>query len=129
MGRLNRDQFEPMLREFPAGFKLYFPGLPKNKGPHFNLEDSINLYRRIFQLFPDLAFEVKDILVGGWPNNTRVCVKWACRATGKDGMPYTNQGVHIFYLRWGKVTGLDIYCDTQSIAAATRSPGLSNIAG
>lgn len=129
MARLNRDQFERMVSEFPAGFELYFPGLPKNKGPQFNLNDTINLYRRIFQLLPDLTFEVKDIMVAGWPHNTRVSVKWTCRATRQGGWPYTNQGVHIFHLGWGKVTRLEIYCDTQSMVAVSQSPGLSNIAG
>jgi ketosteroid isomerase-like protein len=124
MGRLTRDKFEAMLREFPAGFELYFPGLPENKGPRFDLEQSITLYRRIFELYPDLTFAVKDILVAGWPANTRVAVLWTCRATRKDGQPYTNQGLHIFYLRWGKVTRLEIYCDTQSLAEARQVAGL-----
>jgi ketosteroid isomerase-like protein len=129
MSRLTRNQFENMLREFPANFELYFPGLPKNKGPRFNLEGTINLYRHIFELYPDLSFEVKDIVVGGWPHDTRANVKWACQATLKGGWVYNNQGIHIFHLRWGKVTGLEIYCDTQSISIIRNSPAFSGIAG
>ena len=120
MARLNREQFETMLQTFPAGFELFFPGLPGKKGPRFNLEETVRLYGRIFQLYPDLNFEVQDLVVSGWPANTRVCVKWRCQATRQNGQPYANQGVHIFHLRWGKVIYLEIYCDTQSIAEVSQ---------
>ena len=117
-GRLTRTRHEAMLREFPAGFELYFPGLPAQRSPRYNLEQTLKLYARIFNLYPDLSFEVKDILVRGWPNNTRVAVEWTSRATQKDGLPLLNQGVHIFHLRWGKVIRLEIFCDTASITLA-----------
>jgi ketosteroid isomerase-like protein len=129
MARLNREQFEPMMQGFPAEFELFFPGLPGQKGPRFNLEGTLNLYRRIFEIYPDLKFQVEDLVVSGWPNNTRVCVKWQCQATRKNGLPYTNQGVHIFHLRWGKVRYLEIYCDTQSIAEVSRTPDFSRLPG
>ncbi len=116
MGRLNSGQYRAMLQEFPAQFSLYFPGVSESKGPVYNLAETLALYERIFQIFPDLTFEVEDILVRGWPSFTRVAVKWRCRATAKDGQAYRNRGVHIFHIRWGKVTHLEIYCDTQSIA-------------
>lgn len=116
MGRLNSRQYRAMLQEFPAQFSLYFPGITESRGPVYNLAETQTLYEQIFQIFPDLTFEVKDILVRGWPNYTRVAVKWGCRATAKDGAAYKNQGVHIFHIRWGKVTYLEIYCDTQNIA-------------
>ena len=35
--------------------------------------------------------------------------------TLRDGARGSNQGVHVFGIRWGKVVSLHIYCDTEKL--------------
>jgi ketosteroid isomerase-like protein len=43
------------------------------------------------------------------------------RFSGPDGKTYNNQGVHVFRFKWGRVTSLHIYTDTQKLAAILES--------
>ncbi|TMK21405.1 MAG: hypothetical protein E6G68_03485 [Actinobacteria bacterium] len=45
----------------------------------------------MFRLFPGVRFEVRDVIVAGWPWNTRVAVRLGIDATLADGSPYRNE--------------------------------------
>ena len=53
----------------------------------------------LYEIFPDLNFEVKRVLVRGWPWNTAGALEWVDRATATDGVPYVNEGTHVLRLR------------------------------
>jgi len=72
-----------------------------------------NWYNRLHQMFPDLKFTLNTIIVNGFPWNTVVSVEWEDRFTGSDKQRYANQGVHIIYVKWGKIISFHIYTDTQ----------------
>jgi len=57
----------------------------------------------VFRLFPGVRFEVRDVIVAGWPWNTRVAVRLGIDATLADGSPYRNEAVQWIRLRWGKL--------------------------
>jgi len=44
-------------------------------------------------------------------------VEWVDSIKTADGEQHHNSGVHIIRMRWGKVTELRIYTDTQKVAA------------
>jgi cytochrome P450/ketosteroid isomerase-like protein len=71
---------------------------------------------RVFALFPDLHVGIKRIWVSGWPWRTHVAVEWADFATLATGERFTNEGVQIVELRWGRVVGTKWYVDTQHAA-------------
>lgn len=69
-------------------------------------------YERLPRVLPGLSFEIKTIIVSGWPWATAVAVEWRDFGKTLDGKPFTNQGVHFINLSWGKTTAIRIYCDT-----------------
>jgi ketosteroid isomerase-like protein len=79
-------------------------------------------------VFPDLQFEVKALVVKGWPWNTLAVVEWEDWANTRDGNGYRNQGVHVIRLRWGRVVSLHVYLDTQKLADACRRQAQQGLA-
>jgi ketosteroid isomerase-like protein len=83
--------------------------------------------QRLFRLLPHLAFNVKHIAVSGSPWNTTIVVEWRDTATLPGGTPYVNDGVRVMRMRWGKVTHLHAYLDTEIIALAFRKMAAEGI--
>jgi hypothetical protein len=54
--------------------------------------------------------------VAGWPWRTVALVSWVDHFTLPDGAAGSNQGVHEFVLRWGRVQSLEVHCDTARLA-------------
>lgn len=78
-------------------------------------------FERVYRLFPGFQEEVQEILVRGWPWNTVVAVQWVARAkspVSDDAL--IMHGVHIVRFRWGKVTEIQAYPDTERFSAYLR---------
>ena len=91
-------------------------------GTTLNDRDLVGLwYQRFFRFFPDIKFDVKNVLMKGGPWKTTVVVEWEAHATMPDGQPYDNQGIHILIIKMGKATGIRVYLDTQKKAAKLQS--------
>jgi ketosteroid isomerase-like protein len=75
-------------------------------------------FQRLFHLFPRIEMQVHDVVVSGWPWNTVVVLEWSDRATPCKGAAVCNSGVHVFHLRWGRITRIHAYLDTQTVADA-----------
>lgn len=61
---------------------------------------------------------VRDILVGGPPWNTRVCLHFTDNALDENGrVVYENAGVIYARGRWGKITEYTVFEDTEKVAA------------
>lgn len=76
-------------------------------------------FQRLFRLFPDAHFEVRDVLVRGWP--------WATRAVAlvdvsvpstpsTNGGGYRNEIAQTIDLRWGRITRVNTLEDTQKLS-------------
>ena len=65
--------------------------------------------------------------MSGWPWHTTAAVEWSDRGTTADGQPFQNQGVHVVTLRWGKVSRLQIYCDTVVLEEVFRRQAAQGI--
>jgi ketosteroid isomerase-like protein len=89
-------------------------------------------FERLGRVLPNLHLEVKNIRVKGWPWYTTVFAQWEGTATLLNGdASYFNRGLHVFTLRWGKVSALDEYQDSQGVArglAAQAAAGLEEAA-
>ena len=65
-----------------------------------------------------LNLVVHDILVGGPPWNTRVCLQFTDNALDDDGrVVYENTGVIYAKGRWGKIAEYTVFEDTEKVAA------------
>lgn len=117
-GRLSRGDWEAQVRQMPAELVHVFPGDHALGGVRRTPEGMRRWFGRLYEIFPDLRFEVKNVVVRGWPWDTSVAVEWVDRTTPADGVPYVNEGTHFLRLRRGRLVYLRAYCDTQKVAEA-----------
>ncbi len=89
------------MRRMPPELVHVFPGDHALGGVRRTPEGMRRWFERLYAIFPELGFEVKHVLVRGWPWDTQVAVEWVDRATPPDGVPYVNEGAHVMRLRRG----------------------------
>jgi ketosteroid isomerase-like protein len=61
---------------------------------------------------PNTRFEVRDVLVNGWPWNTRVATAVTVHVGVVDGSTYENVVHQFLRIRWGKITEVRTLEDT-----------------
>lgn len=114
--QLSEGDWETPLAQLPPQLLHVFPGDHALGGVRRTRDGMRRWFTRLYTIFPDLRFEVTQVLVQGWPWDTTVAVQWIDRSTPPDGVPYVNAGVHILRLRRGTLVSLHVYLDTQKVA-------------
>lgn len=114
--QLSEGDYESSVSEMPPSLYHCFPGDHALGGVRRTPKGMRRWFERLYEIFPDLHFEVKRVLVRGWPWDTTVAIEWVDRATPPDGIPYVNEGTHVIRLRRGKLVYLHAYLDTQKVA-------------
>lgn len=114
--QLGEGDYESSVAELPQELYHCFPGDHALGGVRRTPEGMRRWFGRLYEIFPDLDFEVKRVLIHGWPWDTVVAVEWVDRAITADGVPYVNEGTHVLRLRWGRLVYLHAYLDTQKVA-------------
>ncbi|HEY3562264.1 MAG TPA: nuclear transport factor 2 family protein [Kribbella sp.] len=69
-------------------------------------------WERCFRLLPTTRFDVQDVIVGGWPWNTRVATAVTVHVGVVDGSTYENVVHQFLRIRWGKITEVRTLEDT-----------------
>jgi ketosteroid isomerase-like protein len=111
------------VKLFDGSGVLRFSGDHPMGGEHRGPDEVRAWFERVHGYFPDLRFEPIDIVVDGWPWNTRVATRFRVSATLPDGRPYENEGMQFLRLRWGKVFEDYLYEDTQKLATELERMG------
>lgn len=75
-------------------------------------------FEEVFRLFPDLKLEPVEVVVSGWPWNTRVATRFRVSATLDGGERYENEGMQFLRLRWAKAVEDRLFEDTQVLDEA-----------
>lgn len=114
---LSSGDFEPPLRDLSRTFVHTFPGEHALGGTRHTAEGMRLWFERLFRLFPNLNFEIHDIIVEGWPWNVVAAVHWTDRAAPEDGEPYINSGAHILRIKWGKLDSQKVVDVCNRLAA------------
>ena len=109
------DYVEATVAQFAPRHAHVFHGEHALSGARTSLATTRRWYERLARVLPDLAFDIDGISVDGFPWRTRAIVTWRDRFTLPDGERGSNQGVHVFELAWGRVTRLEIHCDTARL--------------
>jgi hypothetical protein len=112
---LNKGNYEPVLRMTASRFDHQFAGSHALLGCRTNLDLTRAWYVRLFRIFPNLRFQLQNIVVSGWPWNTAVAVEWTDSYTLLNGETRSNAGVHFIRLKWGRGVSVRIYCDTEQL--------------
>jgi ketosteroid isomerase-like protein len=84
-------------------------------------------FERLARVLPGLRLEINDIWVQGWPWHTMVFVQWDGTATLLNGDGYFQHAVHVITLRWGKITALDVFEDSQAVDHALTSQAAAGL--
>jgi ketosteroid isomerase-like protein len=125
--RLSQGEWEASLGDISPDVHHVFPGDHPLGGERHSREAMELWFARLFRLFPDIRFEVHDVIAKGWPWNTRVTVQWSDAGTTADGEHYVNHGTHWFRLRWGKGVDVRAYLDTAVVEETCRRMAAAGI--
>ncbi|NHC15753.1 nuclear transport factor 2 family protein [Motilibacter deserti] len=120
---INRGDYAAIVRQFGHGAEHWFSGSHTLSGRRTSALDIQAWYDRLAAVFPDLHFDITKLVVGGWPWDTVAMIEWVDFVSDESGRRYSNQGVHVIRLRWGKVVELHVYCDTQLLASICETLG------
>jgi ketosteroid isomerase-like protein len=115
---LNRHDPSGVLARFADDVHFRFGGEHPLTADCRGRADAERWFGRLFATFPDLSFEVEEVIVAGPPWNTRICTRYTTRASVSRGATLVNRGVQVAWLRWGSVTEDLLYPDTQAVARA-----------
>jgi ketosteroid isomerase-like protein len=115
-GLVNGRRFDELVKGMALNVRHSFAG-DHSMGGVRNDQAAVKAWlQRLARVTPNLLITVNHIIVKGWPHNTLAIVRWTAAATLENGDRYLNKGVHFITLKWGKVTELDVYEDTQAVA-------------
>jgi ketosteroid isomerase-like protein len=117
---LNRGDWRTPLSDTADDVHHVFPGDHALGGERHSREALERWFERLFRLFPEPRFEVRRVAARGWPWSTWVAVQWVDQVAPANGERYLNQGSHWVHVRWGKVTAIHAYLDSQRVADACR---------
>jgi ketosteroid isomerase-like protein len=118
--RVGQRDYETLLEQTAPSVFHVFPGDHALGGTRHTREGLRRWFERLFLLFPELHFEVKEVAVRGLPWDATIMVQWENRGSARDGQSYANQGAHVLRLRWGRLVYLHEYLDSQRVAAVCR---------
>jgi ketosteroid isomerase-like protein len=126
--QLNRQEYGQILGAFAAEFEHALYGNHALGGTRHTLAAAERWYARLPRALPELQFRVKHIVVAGWPWNTTAAVEWCDSGRCVDGHRFHNQGVHVIQLKWGKVTAVRVYCDTEVLSGVLQRNAQGGVA-
>jgi ketosteroid isomerase-like protein len=117
----------PVLAQFADSFEYRFVGDHALGGVRHTRAVQDEWFRRLFRLFPDIQFTVRDVLVAGWPWRTRA-VALIDVFVPRDG-GYRNEVAQTIELRWGRITKINTLEDTQKLDRVLKSMAGEGVAG
>lgn len=120
---MSQGNYEAVLQLFDEQVHFSFSGNHAISGNYHNLKAVRQWFERVYRIFPDIRFEVNNVIVSGMPWNTTVATQFTVRATLKDGRSYQNAGVQILRLRWGRIVEDHLYEDTQKLVLELNHQG------
>jgi hypothetical protein len=98
--QLDRRNPDAVLRQLAPRCEHTFAGDHALGGTRYGRRSLSAWFDRFFTVLPNIHFSVRDVLVAGWPWNTRVIV--VIDATHREP-DYRNVAVQRLQLRWGRV--------------------------
>jgi ketosteroid isomerase-like protein len=115
---MSRGHHDVVVAQFTDDAEHWFSGSHALAGRRHGTDQIAAWHRRLGTVLPDLRMEVTDITVTGLPHHTVAMVEWVDHFTDPAGTAYSNQGVHVIHLRWGKIAALLILCVPTVLADA-----------
>jgi len=115
MARSRAGDMGPTLALWAEDGHFQFPGRSSWAADLHTKTDLGAWYDRFARV--GLQIEPREILIGGPPWRTNLCVRFTDHATGPDGaVVYENTGVLFCTMSWGRIVYGTVYEDTQKVA-------------
>jgi ketosteroid isomerase-like protein len=112
---LNRHDYQPVVASFTPSIQHSFAGNHALGGTRHTQASARQWYERLFRLFPDLRFNLHNIVVAGLPGDTRIAVQFRVELTPPDGGSYFNDVAQFIRLKWGRIVEISLYEDTDKL--------------
>lgn len=100
--QLSQGNPKPVLSLFAPNILLTFAGNHALGAEVRGLEKARQWFERMLRIFPDLHIKPTSIWVSGWPWNTLVVTHFEVSAQ-LPGRAYSNAGIQLLRLSWGKI--------------------------
>ena len=113
--RVNQRDFRSLLNDCVPNIHHKFSGDHALGGVRHDREALGLWLDRLARLGPNMKLTVRDVWVKGLPHNTTIIVRWTNTDHLPDGTTYSNHGVHIIKMRWGKIVDIDANEDSQAV--------------
>jgi len=110
---LNHGNYEPVFASLAPKFEHWFIGEHALSSLRISLPMTRAWYERLYRIFPNIHFDLKNIVVQGTPWDTTITVEWDDSYILLNGEKRSNLGVHIIHFKWFKADSIRIYCDTK----------------
>jgi ketosteroid isomerase-like protein len=110
---LNSGNYEPIFASLAPKFEHWFIGDHALSGLRTSLLVTRKWYERLYRIFPNIHFDLHNIVVQGAPWDTTVTVEWDDSYILLNGEKRWNCGAHIIHFKWAKADSIRIYCDTK----------------
>lgn len=127
-GYVNRHEYQKLVPDMHKRVRHSFAGNHALGGIRNDADTLLTWFDRLGIVLPGIQLAITSMYVKGWPHHTTVFVQWEARETLLNGDPYFNRGLHKITIRWGKITELDVYEDSQAVARALDKQFKSGIA-
>jgi ketosteroid isomerase-like protein len=110
--------WEPMLSGMAPRFSYRFYGNSALSGERHTIDGLRRWWERSTKLLPNPDFRVEDVIVAGWPWNTRIATRVRIHTVLADGSAYDNVFMQNMSMRWARITEICTLEDTATLQAA-----------
>ena len=127
--RISAGDFDAVLESFHDDVRFQMMGDHHLGGERRGVEEARRWFEEVGGLFPDLRIEPEEVIVSGFPWNTRVATRFRVSSSLADGGRYENVGMQFLRLRWGKAVEDRLFEDTQVLNDAIERQRAAGAAG
>jgi ketosteroid isomerase-like protein len=111
----SRADWSVALGKFADDVHFRFPGYNELATEARGKSSAAEWFERVRAIFPNLEFDVQQVVVNGWPWRTTACTRFVVNYTLPDGEPVTNPGMQYLRIEWGKVKADHLYLDSEIV--------------
>ncbi|MFI6324560.1 nuclear transport factor 2 family protein [Nonomuraea sp. NPDC050556] len=115
---ISAGNWEPMVAGLAPRFRYTFYGNHALSGERHTHEAMRRWWERTARLLPGTRFDVKDIVVRGWPWSTTVAARVDVRVTLADGSNYNNTFMQFVHMKWARIDEVHTLEDTAVLQDA-----------
>ncbi len=116
---LNRGDYQLVTALFADNVHYWFSGVSAVGGERHSRKACEAWFVRLLKLLPG-QFSIQNMQITGMPWATTVVTRFQDVVTPQLGAHYTNDGIQVICIRWGKAVSVRTYVDTLKVNNALK---------